>query len=142
MKTPSVFARVTILAILIALVLSAFPTAGVLAGSNNDQLEDRWEQLATNLKKQNFTHTSAHKWVENWLKSNKKASDRAEVQKHLSICNSALASAATIVSNHAGFSATGSVTDRALAIKSINDLNYYLQQHAGSIRNLREHIGN
>jgi hypothetical protein len=140
MKATSVFVKFTVLAILMALVLSSFPSATALAAGNNNKLEDKWDQLITNFDRQSATHNSAHNWVENWLKSKHSASDKQEVQKHLDICNSALASAGSIVSIHAGFDAKGKVVDRALAIKSIKDLSYYLQQHAGSIRNLRGHI--
>ena len=38
--------------------------------------------------------------------------------------------------------ASGQVIDRGLATKSIKDLAYYLRQHAGSVKNLQEHMGN
>lgn len=140
MSKMSVLAKGIILAILIALVLSSFPTANVLAGSNTKDLEDKWDQLVTNYNKQSLTHNGAHRWVENWLKTHKNASERVEVKKHLSICNSALMSAQVIVSSRAGFDAKGKVIDRALALKSIKDLGYYLRQHAGSVKNLLEHM--
>ena len=140
MKTTSVFAKVTVLAIQIAIFLSTFPTASVLAKGDKNNLENKWDQLVTNFDRQSITHNGAHKWVENWLKSKHSASEKEEVQKNLSICNSALGSAGTIVWNHAGFDASGNVVDKALARKSIKDLSYYLRQHAGSIKNLREHM--
>src|SRR5688572_29663328 len=94
----SVVVKGTIVAILFALVLSSFPTASVFAASNTGKLEDKWDQLVTNFNRQSDTHNSAHKWVEHWLKTEKHAtsSEKAEVRKHLSICNSALASAGAI----------------------------------------------
>jgi hypothetical protein len=142
MKKVSVFANATILALLIALVLSSLPTASVFAKGNNTGLENKWDQLVTNFNRQSATHTSAHKWVEKWLKTKHTTSEKEEVQKHLDICNSALASAGSIVWRHAGFDANGKVVDRASAIKSIKDLSNYLRQHAGSIKNLREHMKN
>jgi len=141
MSKMSVLAKGSVLAILIALVLSSFPTANVFAGSNTKDLEDKWDQLVTNFNRQSITHNGAHKWVENWLKTNKNtsASEKAEVRRHLSACNSALMSAQVIVASRAGFNAKGKVIDKALANKSIKDLGYYLRQHAGSVRNLLEH---
>jgi hypothetical protein len=141
MSKMSVLAKGTVLAILIALVLSSFPTASVFAGSNTKNLEDKWDQLVTNFNKQSITHNGAHRWVENWLKTNKNtsASEKAEVRRHLSVCNSALMSAQVIVSSRAGFDAKGKVLDKALAIKSIKDLAYYLRQHASSVQNILEH---
>jgi len=144
MSKMSVVAKGTIIAILLALVLSSFPTANVFAASKNGKLEEKWDQLVTNFDKQSVNHTSAHKWVERWLKTAKHAtsSDKAEVQKHLTICNSALASAGAIIWSHPGFDASGKVVDKGLANRSIKDLANYLRQHAGSIKNLNEHMGN
>jgi hypothetical protein len=142
MNKMSAFAKVTIVAILITLILSSFPMTSVVAKGNNENLENKWDQLVTNFDKQSRTHNSAHKWVENWLKSKHSVSDKEEVQKHLTICNSALASAGSIVWKHAGFDANGKVVDRGSAVKSIKDLSNYLRQHAGSIKNLREHMNN
>jgi hypothetical protein len=140
MSKMSVLAKGTIFAILIALVLSSFPTASVLARGNTTNLEKKWDQLVTTFNRQSMTHNSVHKWVDNWLKTHKNASERAEVRKHLSICNSAIASAQEVVWSRAGFNADGKVIDKALARKSIKDLSYYLRQHAGSVKNLQEHI--
>jgi hypothetical protein len=141
MQKISLFTKGTIVAILLALVLSSFPTVSVLAKGNTQGLENKWDQLVTNYNRQSTTHNSAHKWVENWLKSKHGVSEKEEVQKHLSICNSALVSAGTIVWRHAGFDANGTVVDRALARQSIKDLANYLRQHAGSIKNMKEHMG-
>ena len=135
--------KVTVWAILIALLLASFPTIGVAAsGVVDTRLEKRWDKLVTNFNTQNFNHGRVHKLVENWLKTNENAAayDTAEVQKHLTICNTAIESAQMIVMNHAGFDKDGKVIDRDLATKSIKDLNYYLQQHAGSVRNLKGHM--
>jgi hypothetical protein len=140
MKKISLLTKGTIVAILLALVLSSFPTANALA-KGDTKLEEKWDQLVTNYNRQSVNHNGAHKWVANWLKSKQSASDKEEIQKHLSICNSALASAGSIVWKHAGFDSTGKVIDKGLARESIKDLAYYLRQHAGSIKNLREHMG-
>jgi hypothetical protein len=142
MKKMSLLTKGTIVAVLLALVLSSFPTVNALA-KGDTKLEEKWDQLVTNYNRQSVNHTSAHKWVDRWIKTDKKAtaSEKAEVRKHLSICNSALTSAGAIVARHAGFDASGEVIDKGLARESIKDLAYYLRQHAGSIKNLKEHMG-
>jgi len=138
----SVFSKATTFAILIALVLASLPMTSVVAKGNNGVLEQKWDQLVTNFNTQSSNHNGVHKWVDHWLQTHKKASvsDKAEVQKHLAICNSAILSAGAIVSKHAGFDAKGNVIDKASAIKSIDNLGYFLRQHAGSVKNLKEHI--
>lgn len=142
MSRMSVFAKVTVFAVLIALVFASFPTTSVMAKKTNQGLEDKWSQLLDNYYRQSSNHDSAHKWADHWLKTHKKASDSkpSDVERHLGICNSAIMAAGAIVSKHAGFDAKGNVIDRGAAIKSIKDLSYYLRQHAGSIKNLNEHI--
>jgi len=134
--------KATVFAILIALVLASLPTVSVVAAGNKPGLEKKWDQLVTNFNTQNTNHNGVHKWVDHWLKTHKKASvsEKAEIQKHLNICNSAILAAQAIVSQHAGFDANGKVVDRAQAIKSIKDLGYYLRQHAGSVKNLKVHM--
>ena len=134
--------KATVLVIVVTLILASLPITGVLAKGNNEMLEAKWDQLITNFNRQSFNHNGVHNWVAEWLYDHKNASasQKAEVRWHLAICNSALASAQTIVWRHAGFDASGNVIDRGLAIKSIKDLGYYLQKHAGSVKNLQEHI--
>jgi hypothetical protein len=138
----SVATRVISLAILITLLFASFATTGALAKGNNQGLENKWEQLVDSYNRQSMTHNSAHHWAEAWLKDNPdaSASKKAEVQKHLTICNSALATATTIVSKHNGFDASGKVVDKAAARQSAKDLTLALQRHASSIRNLDAHV--
>ena len=141
MQKMSVLAKCTVIALLVALVLSSFPTVAVLAKGNTENLENKWDQLVTNYNRQSINHNSAHNQVDHWFKTLKnRSSDKAEVAKHLAICNSAIVSAGAIVSSHAGFDASGKVVDKASARKSIKDLSYYLRQHAGSLKDLQEHI--
>lgn len=131
-----------VFAILIALALASFPTSGVLAkDAKLGKLETKWEQLVDRYNVQTINHDSVHKMTTNWLKTakNPSASEKAEVYKHLAICNSALAAAQQIVSNHAGFDRSGKVIDRALANTSIKQLANYLQQHANSVKHLKIH---
>jgi hypothetical protein len=137
-KTTVMF-KATVLAILIALLMASLPTASVVAKDTNTSLEQKWDQLVNNYNTQNVNHASVHKWVDHWM-IKAPASRKAEVQKHLGICNSAIIAAGIVVSKHAGFDAKGNLVDRATAIKSIKDLSYYLRLHAGSVKNLKEHI--
>lgn len=142
MSKMSAFSKATAVAILIALVLASLPMASVVAKGNNGDLENKWDQLVTNYDRQSSNHSSVHKWVDHWFKTHEKASvsDKNEVEKHLAICNSAILSAGTIVSKHAGFDAKGKVIERASALKSIDNLAYFLRLHAGSVKNLKEHM--
>ena len=142
MQKISVLAKCTVIALVAALVLSSFPAVTVLAKGNTENLETKWDQLVTNYNRQSINHSSAHSQVDHWFKTLKKgsSSDKAEVAKHLSICSSAIVSAGATVSSHAGFDANGKLVDRASAQKSIKDLAYYLRQHAGSLKNLQEHM--
>jgi len=142
MSKMSVLSKVTVFSVLIALVLASFPTANVFAGAVSKDLEARWDQYVNTYERQSFRHNAAHKWAEDWLDANKDASTskKEEIQKHLSICNSALASARAIVSAHAGFDAKGKVVDIGLASKSVNDLGMYVKLHVASVKNLKEHI--
>ena len=130
-------------AVLIALLLAAIPMAGAVAkGNNNERLEDKWAQLVDNYNRQSVTHDSVHNWADQWLNDNRNASDskKAEIERHLVICNSALATATAIVLNHNGFTAKGKVVDKAAAQRSIKDLARTLQRHAGSVRNMNAHV--
>ena len=142
MSKMSVFTKAISFAVLIALVLASLPTVSVVAKGNTQGLEAKWNQLVDNYTRQSSNHDSAHRWVDHWLKTHKKASlsEKNEIQKHLSICNSAIIAAGSIVSKHAGFDAKGNVIDRGAARKSIKDLSYYLRQHIGSIKNLQGHL--
>ncbi len=135
-------AKLISIAVLLALMLASFSTVGVAAKSTNTGLESKWDQLVTNYNRQALTHNSAHHWAEVWLMQNKNASaaDKAKIQKHLDICNSALAGATTIVTKHEGFNAKGKVVDKSAAEKSIKDLNKMLLTHATSVRNLSAHV--
>ncbi len=134
--------RMTVLAILIALVVSAFPTAGVLAvGKTEKELEKKWDQLLTNYDRQVTGHHKAHVWVEAWLNKDTQATaaEKAEVARHLATCNSALQTAHAIVGRHAGFNANGKVINKNLAYKSIKELGNALRAHAASVKNIAEH---
>ena len=139
----SALTKCTIISILLALVVSSFPTTSVFAGDNTN-LESKWDQLVNRYNNQSVNHDVAHKTVDQWLVEHKhsRVAEKAEIRKHLAICNYAIYAAGIIVADHAGFDAKGKVIDRAAARKSIKSLGYYLQQHAGSVRNLSEHTSN
>jgi hypothetical protein len=142
MSKISVATRVISIAVLMAIMLAAFPATTAVAKTNDQGLAVKWHELVTSYNRQSVTHNSAHHWVEVWLKQHKNASaaDKAKVEKHLSTCNSALAAAAAVVMKHEGFNAKGDVVDKAAAKRSVTKLNQALLLHAGSIRQLEAHI--
>ncbi len=135
--------RLTVIAVLIALVAASFPTMGVLAkGPRVEKLEAKWDDLTTIYNNQSFGHLRIHHEVDHWLKTNKDAtvSDKAKVAVHLSTCNTAFEKAQMLVKVHAGFDSKGKIIDIAAATKTVKNLNMYLQMHASSIKNLQGHI--
>lgn len=133
--------KLTVMAILFALLISAFPTAGVLAaGPTNKELEKKWDGLLLKYDQQTMNHQKAHKWVEAWLVKDTKATakEKAEVEKYLFVCNTALDSATVIVNRHAGFDLNGKVINKNLAFKSIRDLSNALNLHAVSVRKIQQ----
>ena len=137
------FRKLMSVAILIALLAAALPTAGVLAdGSRRDYLETRWDKLTTTYNLQIFKHERTHKEVANWLADHKtlSATEMAKIQVHLKACDSTYKSAQLMIANHPGFDAKGKVTDVALATKSVKNLAMYLEQHAATIGALKDHM--
>lgn len=134
--------RLISIAVLMALLLASLSTISVLAKGNTQGLEDKWDQLISNYNRQYVNHNSVHHWAEVWLERNRDASDdaKANIQRHLDICNSAMAGATAIVVKHEGFDSNGKVVDKAAARQSIKDLNLLLVKHAASVRNLAAHI--
>jgi hypothetical protein len=139
MSKTSVLFKVYALAVLLALLVAALPTQNAVAKDTTSSLEKKWSHLVNAYHTEYSKHQSVHHWVDAWLKKAPN-SKKAEVQKHLDMCNSSIVGAGIVVSKHAGFDAKGELVDRAAAIKSIKDLRYYLQKHAGSAKNLKEHI--
>lgn len=143
MSNKSVLWKATAIAVVLALVLATLPTVTVFAANEtNKKIETRWENAVKAFDRQEMNHNSAHRIAENWLKTHKnaKASEKAEVERHLATCNSSLYAAQQVVAAHAGFDASGKVIDRAQAIQSIKLLNKYVQQHASSVKNIKEHL--
>jgi hypothetical protein len=134
--------RLVLIAALMALLLASFSTISVVAKGNTQGLEEKWDQLIANYNRQSITHESVHHWAEVWMMKNKDASsaDKAKIERHLGICNSALAGATAIVTKHEGFDSNGKVVDKAAARKSVMDLNKLLLLHAASVRNLSAHV--
>jgi hypothetical protein len=141
LKEVAMLKKLTVITILIALVVSAFPTAGVLASSHtNKELEQKWELLVNNYNRQEMDHVKALKWAEAWLAKNKTAKDRSIVERHLSVCESAMVTAQEVVARHTGFSANGKVINNNLAYKSIKDLSNALRTHAASVKKIAEDV--
>ncbi len=135
--------KVTVIAVLIALIVAAFPTTGVLAkGPKIESLQTKWEQLTKVYTTQSLNHDRIHKEINVWLKTNKDAtaSDKVKVQVHLATCNSAFASIQMLVKQHPGFDAKGKVIDVVAATKSVKDLANLIRLHTASIKNITGHI--
>ena len=134
--------KATVIAVVLALMLATLPTVSVFAANDsNKNIEKKWDAAVSAYERQAMNHKSAHNLADNILKTAKniKASEKAEVERHLATCNTALYSAQAVVTAHRGFDANGKVLDRALAIESIKLLNKYVQQHAAAVKNIKEH---
>lgn len=134
--------KATAIAVVIALVLATLPTVSVFAANDsNKNIEKKWDAAVSAYERQAMNHKAAHNLAENILKTAKpfKASEKAEVERHLATCNSSLYAAQAVVTAHRGFDAAGKVIDRGLAIESIKLLTKYVQQHAASVKNIKEH---
>jgi hypothetical protein len=138
--------KTTAIAVVIALVLATLPTVSVFAANEtNKKIEDRWDAAVSAYERQAMFHKAAHNMAENFLatvKTGVKASEKAEVERHLATCNTALYAAQAVVSAHQGFDSAGKVIDRAQAIKSIKLLTKYVHQHAAAVKNIKEHVRN
>jgi hypothetical protein len=136
--------KATAIAVVIALVLATLPTVSVFAANEtNKKIEDRWDKAVGAYERQAMNHKAAHNMAENFLATVKKAvkaSERAEVERHLATCNTALYAAQAVVSAHRGFDSAGKVIDRAQALESIKLLNQYVHQHAAAVKNIKEHV--
>ena len=135
--------RLTVIAILIALMVSVVQVVGVSAAPGTDaELEAKWDQLIKNFNRQNVAHERVHNWAYNWLAKEKKvsAANKRDVEQHLAVCNSSILTAHSIVARHAGFTASGKLLNRNLAYNSIKQLADALRAHAASIKNMREHM--
>jgi hypothetical protein len=135
----SVATRVISFAVLISLLLASFPTAASAAKTNKSGLEAKWAKLVDSYNRQSKNHNGAHRWVEQWMADNPRASKskKAELQKSLTTSDTAWAAATSIVMRHNGFDANGNIVDRAAARKSVKDMAGALQRYIGAIRNLK-----
>jgi hypothetical protein len=135
----SVVTRVISFAVLIALLLASFPTAATAAKTNKSGLEAKWAKLVASYNRQSKNHDGAHRWVEQWLADNPRASKskKAELRKSLTTSDTAWAAATSIVMSHNGFDAKGNIVDRAAAQQSVKALAGALQRYIGAIRNLK-----
>lgn len=139
MLKTSTATRVFSFAVLIALLLASFPTAATAAETNKSGLEAKWAKLVDTYNRQSRYHSGSHRWVEQWLADNSRASKskKADLQKALTTSDTAWAAATFIVMRHNGFDAEGNIVDRAAAQKSVKDLARALQRYMGAIRKLK-----
>ena len=135
----SVATRVISLAVLITLLLAAFPAPVAAAKDNNRGLEAKWAKLIDVYNRQSIIHNSAPRWVAQWLSDHKKtpARKKADLQKDLERSNAAWAPVPSIVFSHNGFDAQGNVVDKAAARQSVKDLSKALQRYNASLKKLK-----
>ncbi len=134
----SVATRVVSFAVLLTLLLAAFPTAPA-AAKENKGLEVKWAKLVDTYNRQALIHEGASRWVGQWLSDHRRApaSKKAELQNALLKSNKAWAPVPYIVLRHNGFDAQGNVVDKAAAQQSVKDLSQALKRYAGSMKSLK-----
>jgi hypothetical protein len=138
----SVLSKVTTFAIIIALVLASLPMTSVFAGSpEKEKLEAKWDELNQMFKTQKSSHNLVERMHKNWhanVEKNATPAEKAAFDRNLSVCDTALVAAETIIANHEGFDKKGKVIDLVPATKSVKDLNTYILKHASALKNIRE----
>lgn len=142
MSKNNVFWGVASFAIIIALVLAAFPAVNVAAGNDHDKdLKKEWDAAITAFHTQESIHPQAHQMVDAWLKQHKDAStsEKNHMQGHLNVCNSVMSGGNSLIYNHPGFDSSGNVIDRELAHNSVYQLRAYTGRHSGTVNAIKEH---
>ncbi len=126
-------------AVLLALLLASFPTAGVAAKTDNRGLEVKWVKLMETYDRQLIIHNSVPHQVAHWMSDYRRAPKRirTQVQNDLALSNTAWVPVSSIAMRHAGFDAQGRLIDKAAAQQSIKDLSLALQRYKKSIKNLK-----
>jgi len=150
-KITNLFKKVALSAMVIAAGLAALPLSGVSAAGLSDEntpptnpapgnlrLQSRWvhEQLIYQRQGDELERASGFiTWIQDLLnEANAKGWDTSAVQAALDAFSSVIPAAqsahengAAIIAAHAGFDASGKVTDRATAIQTAQSLNQVLK---------------
>ena len=135
----SLYSKVLLVLLLLALLFASLPAARALAAPANDSgtidrktLEQGWQNKLNNLRWAGYFYDHAQFYPSDF----ERPADLARVQELLEKYGIALRAATTIVQTHAGFDIEGKLINEVQADKSIRDLAMYLQM----MRGLREKI--
>ena len=125
------------IALILALVLAAFPATNVLTANNqntvvNAGLEDEWKNKLHHLRYQGLYYDNIRLYPADF----DDLSNLARAQFYLEKYGIALRGAQTIVLNHTGFDSRGRVTNQVQAAESVRQLAEYLH----TLRGLRDKI--
>ena len=120
--------KLTVVAVLVALVLAALPTSGVSAGDGiqANQLEKQWDKYVQNVEKMAVAHDKIDTKTQKWLGNKKHSRFETQIANHLNVYHSNLAAANAIINTHEGFDAKGNVVDEGVAKASVNHLGLHL----------------
>jgi hypothetical protein len=120
--------KVTVFAVLIALILALFPTSGALAGTGlqANQLEQQWDKYVQNVEKMAVAHDKIDAKANKWLTQKKHSQFKTQIANHLSVYHSNLDAANAIINTHDGFDSNGKITKLSVANETVNHLGFHL----------------
>ena len=145
MSKVSILSKGTVLATVIALALATVSaTSAFAAGSTttatstqavSQNLEKNWKAELSSLQFENAFFGRVDRMLDNFGSQAKDANHAGRTKDNTPMAFRSfsyfLNKAEAIVSTHAGFDASGNVTDQTQATKSVEDLNIYLSQLRG-----------
>lgn len=118
--------KVSVFAMLIAIVLASFPSVGVQAagGEQAKKLEAKWTQYVKGVDRITLMHDQIDVRAAKWLKDHKDAPEniRTQVANHLNAYHTNLDAAKALIQARDGFDAKGKVIDLEAANKTIKHL--------------------
>ena len=131
------YSKMFVAALILALIVAAFPGTSVLAASNqntviNAGLEDEWKNKLQHLRYQGLYYDTIRLYPADF----DDLSDLARAQFYLEKYGVALRQAQTVVLNHTGFDINGRVTNEVQAAETVRNLAMYLHM----MRGLRDKI--
>ena len=163
-KRNALFKNFALAALVFAIALAAFPFIGATAAGQNDQtnaqpdnsrLENLWVRQQATYQRQSDRLSNASTFISKVqaliTKANGKGWDTSAVQAALNALSAVIpavqvahAPGAAIIASHAGFDATGKVTDRTTAIATAKSLAQVLKDTRtamnGTLKALREAV--
>ena len=163
-KRNALFKKFALAALVLAIALAAFPFIGASAAGQNGQsnaqpdnsrLENLWARQQATYQRQSDRLSNASTFISKVQalinKANGKGWDTSAVQAALNALSAVIpavqaahAPGAAIITSHAGFDATGKVTDRTTAIATAKSLAQVLKDTRtamnGTLKALREAV--